>query len=149
MKVLIDADGCPVVRIATDIAFKHELEVVICCDTAHIFNIEGAKVVTVGKGFDSADFALVNRVKKGDIVISQDYGLASMCLAKGAKCINQSGKIYDENNIDGLLMIRHENKKLLKSGKHIKGPSKRTNQDNTRFIENFTKLIMESKNESL
>ena len=85
MKILIDADGCPVVDSAVSISNKHNIECIILCDTSHIINKQGAKTITVSKGADSVDFALVNMVSPGDIVITQDYGLAAMCLAKCAK----------------------------------------------------------------
>ena len=83
-RLLIDADGCPVVDIAVRIARQRGIECLILCDTAHEFRKEGARTITVSKGNDSVDFALVNLVQKGDIVVTQDYGLAAMCLARGA-----------------------------------------------------------------
>ena len=84
MRILIDADGCPVTMEAIKIGNEYGVESIIFCDTSHEFNIENVKVITVGKGADSADFALVNEVKTDDIVISQDYGLSAMTLVKGA-----------------------------------------------------------------
>lgn len=98
----------------------------ILCDTTHQIQRDGAQTFTFDKGADSVDFALVNRVHPGDFVITQDYGLASMCLARRARVLNQNGLEYTLENIDGLLFRRHENKKLLRAGKHPKGVSKRT-----------------------
>ena len=84
IKLLIDADGCPVVNIAVRIARQHSIECLILCDSAHEFSKEGARTITVSKEADSVDFALVNLVQKGDVVVTQDYGLAAMCLAKDA-----------------------------------------------------------------
>ena len=80
MRILIDADGCPVTKAAIKIADKHNIEAVIFCDTSHIFDYPGIKVITVGKGADSADFALVNSIEANDIIVTQDYGLAAMAL---------------------------------------------------------------------
>ena len=91
MTILIDADGCPVVDIAVKIAVKHKIDCIILCDTSHIFEKAGAKTITVSKGSDSVDFALVNMVQAGDIVVTQDYGLAAMCLARRAVPISQNG----------------------------------------------------------
>ena len=91
------------------------------------------------------DFALVNRVQLGDIVITQDYGLASMCLARRARVLNQNGLEYTAQNIDGLLARRHENKKLLRAGKHPKGPAKRTKEQDEVFVEKLDKIIREDK----
>ena len=103
MKILIDADGCPVTELAVKLANTYKIKALIFCDTSHEFNINNVRVITVGKGADSADFALVNKVKTGDIVISQDYGLSAMALAKGAIIINQNGLIINDFNIDTLL----------------------------------------------
>jgi hypothetical protein len=85
MTILIDADGCPVVDLTLRSAGKKGVPVVILCDTSHRIEREGAQTLVFDKGADSVDFALVNRVKPGDLVVTQDYGLASMCLAKCAR----------------------------------------------------------------
>lgn len=102
MKLLIDADGCPVVNITVSICKKHNITCLILCDTAHEMHRDGATTLTFDKGADSVDFALVNRIDAGDIVITQDYGLASMCLAKQAKVLHQDGWEYTEYNIQAL-----------------------------------------------
>ena len=92
-KLLVDADGCPVTDICIRQGNAHGMDVVLFCDTAHIMNREGARTVVVEKGADSADFALVNHVQKGDIVVTQDYGLAALCLARGAQPMDQNGRV--------------------------------------------------------
>ena len=104
--ILIDADGCPVVDLTVRIGRVHGVPVKILCDTAHRIQREGAETLVFDKGADSVDFALVNRVQPGDIVITQDYGLASMCLARRARVLNQNGLEYTARNIDGLLGLR-------------------------------------------
>ena len=89
--VLIDADGCPVVDLTIRVCKGHGVPVLILCDTAHRIERAGAETLVFDKGADSVDFALVNRVKAGDIVVTQDYGLASMCLARRARVLNQNG----------------------------------------------------------
>lgn len=126
MRILIDADGCPVVDITVKIAKQNDIECIILCDTSHVFNKDGARTITVSKGADSVDYALVNMLEKGDIVITQDYGLAAMCLARKAIPISQNGMIYDDSNIDSLLLQRHTAKKIRMSGGRLKGNSKRT-----------------------
>ena len=98
--VLIDADGCPVVDCTLRICRPLQVPVLILCDTAHQIQREGARTLVFDKGMDSVDFALVNRVRPGDIVITQDYGLASMCLARRARVLNQNGLEYTADNID-------------------------------------------------
>ena len=97
--------------------------------------------MTFEKGADSVDFALVNRVHPGDLVITQDYGLASMCLAHRARVLNQNGLEYTPENIDGLLFRRHENKKLLRAGKHPKGAFKRTKEQNMAYKNALEKIL--------
>ena len=99
MTILIDADGCPVVDLTLQTAAKYNVPVLILCDTAHQIQRDGAQTLTFGKGADSVDFALVNRVCAGDLVITQDYGLASMCLARRARVLNQNGLEYTPENI--------------------------------------------------
>ena len=133
--VLIDADGCPVVDLTVRLCHSRGIPVLILCDTAHRIEREGAQTLVFDKGADSVDFALVNRVTPGDIVITQDYGLASMCLARRARVLSQNGLEYTAQNIDGLLARRHENKKLLRAGKHPNGLAKRTKEQDEAFAK--------------
>lgn len=133
MKILIDADGCPVVDITVAQAKKHKTQCLILCDTSHVFEKEGAVTLTFSKGADSVDFALVNRVSAGDIVITQDYGLAAMCLARHAIVINQDGMEYSSDNIDALLLARHTARKIRNSGGRLKGPVKRSPAQDEQF----------------
>ena len=144
MKIYVDADACPVVRIVEDVCKKHGLEVMLLCDTNHILHSDYSEVRIVGAGADAVDFALIGLCKKGDIVVTQDYGVAAMALGKGAYAIHQSGKWYTDENIGQMLMERHLAKQARrKSAKHhVKGPGKRTEEDNLRFAESFEKLIL-------
>ena len=145
MNILIDADGCPVVDITVRTARKNGIECKIICDTAHSIHREGADTIIVDKGADSADFRLVNLVSSGDIVITQDYGLAAMCLSKCAVVINQDGKRYSEENISGLLEFRAVSAKIRRSGGRTKGLSKRTAQQDKDFEESLIELISSRK----
>lgn len=133
MRVLIDADGCPVVDAAVKTAKKHGLEAVLICDTAHEYNRTDARVVTVSKGGDSADFALVNRIEPGDVVVTQDYGLAAMALARKARPLSQDGLVYSAENMDSLLLARHTARKIRMSGGRLRGPRKRTSAQDAAF----------------
>ena len=129
MTILIDADGCPVVDLTLQMAAKYNVPVPILCDIAHQIQRDGAHTLTFDKGSDSVDFALVNRVHPGDLVITQDYGLASMCLVRHARVLNQNGLEYTPENIDGLLFRRHENKSSSAPESTRKGyPSERRNR---------------------
>ena len=143
MTIFIDADGCPVVDIAVRLAKQAGIECIIICDTSHVFEKQGVKTITVSQGSDSVDFTLVNMIKKGDIAITQDYGLAAMCLARGAVPISQDGMIYSDSNIDAMLMQRHTAKKIRMAGGRLKGPNKRKQEQNIVFEQNFTKLLEE------
>lgn len=145
MKIFIDADGCPVVDIAVKTARESNIECVILCDTSHIFEKEGAKTVTVSKGADSVDFALVNLLSPGDAVITQDYGLAAMCLAKRAVVLSQDGMEYTGDNIESLLAARHQAKKVLRSGGRLKGPSKRVIEQDRAFERILKQIIEKNK----
>lgn len=142
MRILIDADGCPVTRIAVNIAEKNGIDVIIFCDTSHIFDYENTEIVTVSKGADSADFALINRCKKGDIVVTQDYGLAAMVLTKGGIPITQNGLVINNLNISTLLEARYLSKKARMNNVRLKGPSKRTAQQDKDFEIALNALIL-------
>ena len=144
MKVLIDADACPVVDIAVRLCREQHIPCLLLCDTAHTMHREGAETLVFDKGADIVDFALVNRVSSGDIVITQDYGLASMCLARKAKVLHQDGWAYTEDNIQALLWSRHETKKYRASGGRTKGPSKRTAQQDKDFTLALDKLLQQT-----
>ncbi|MBE5949295.1 MAG: YaiI/YqxD family protein [Lachnospiraceae bacterium] len=148
MQIFIDADACPVIRIAEQVAKQHNIPVTLLCDTNHVLTSDYSEVKIIGAGADAVDFALINLCKRSDIVVTQDYGVAAMALGKGAYAIHQSGKWYTNDNIDQMLMERHLNKKARRaSGKnHLKGPKKRTQEDNDRFRESFEKLIIMAKN---
>ena len=142
MQVLIDADGCPVVDITIELCRScKDVEPIILCDTAHLIQRNGIKTITVSKGADSVDFKLVNLIKIGDVVITQDYGLAAMCLAKKARVLRQDGMEYTAKNIDGLLYARYENKKIRMAGGRIKGPSKRKQSDDEHFITKLREML--------
>ena len=144
MKVLIDADACPVVDIAVGLCREYHIPCILLCDTAHTMHREGAETLVFDKGADSVDFALVNRVSAGDLVITQDYGLASMCLARQAKVLHQDGWAYTEDNIQALLWSRHETKKYRQSGGRVKGPSKRTKQQDKAFADSLQTLLQQT-----
>lgn len=143
MKILVDADACPITRIVEQIAKRENISCVLLCDTNHVLSSDYSEVKIIGAGADAVDFALLNLCQRGDIVVTQDYGVAAMILGKGAYGIHQSGRWYTNQNIDQLLMERHLAKKarMGKGKHHLKGPSKRTEEDDKRFQESFEKLL--------
>ena len=148
MKIFVDADACPVIDIVEDIATKYNIPVTLLCDTNHVLTSDYSEVVVVGAGADAGDYKLISICHRGDIVVTQDYGVAAMALGKGAFAIHQSGKWYTNENIDQMLMERHLNKKARRasSRNHIKGPRKRTEEDDQRFAESFEKLLRKANN---
>lgn len=148
MKIFVDADACPVVDIVEDIATKYNIPVMLLCDTNHVLTSDYSEVIVVGAGADAVDYKLISICHRGDIVVTQDYGVAAMALGKGAFAIHQSGKWYTNENIDQMLMERHLNKKARRasSRNHIKGPRKMTEEDDQRFAEPFEKLLRKANN---
>jgi uncharacterized protein YaiI (UPF0178 family) len=134
MRVFVDADACPVTDIAVDWAGRRGFEITLICDSAHEMQRAGTRTITVHRGADSADYVIVNLLKHDDLVITQDYGLAAMCLARGARAINQDGRAYTNDNIDGLLAIRHLARAARRAGERTKGPKKRGREQDAAFL---------------
>lgn len=143
MQIFVDADACPVTRIVEQTARERGIPCSLLCDTNHVLSSDYSEIKIIGAGADAVDFALINLCHKGDIVVMQDYGVAAMALGKGAYAIHQSGRWYTNENIDRLLMERHMAKKarMGKGKHHLKGPAKRTQEDDDRFRESFEKLV--------
>ena len=141
MTIFIDADGCPVVDITVEIARTEGVECVIVCDTSHVFDKPGVRTITVSKGNDSADFALVNMVKSGDLVVTQDYGLACLCLAKHAIPIDQNGRVYTDDNIDALLNERYISKKIRMAGGRFGNHPKRTQDQDEKYTDSLKSIL--------
>lgn len=141
MTVYIDADGCPVTRLAVSISKRYNLSCTIVCDSAHCFETDYAKVIVTSTGADSVDYKITNMLRHGDIVVTQDYGLAAMSLSRGAYPINQNGIIFTDDNIDAFLNSRALYAKIRRSGGRHKGPPKRTEKENAEFEKSFCELI--------
>ena len=141
MKIYIDGDGCPVINIAIRVAKENNIDCILLTDTAHVMDKYNIKVITVSKGADSVDFTLVNMIEKCDIVITQDYGLAAMCLARQAQVLNQNGTIFTDKNIDTMLFTRYVSKKIRMAGGRTKGPAKREEKQDEIFEKTLKKMI--------
>ncbi len=146
MNIYVDADACPVVSIVEEIGKKYNISVTLLCDTNHVLHSEYSEVVVVGAGADAVDYKLISLCHRGDVVVSQDYGVAAMALGKGAFVIHQSGRWYTDENIDQMLMERHLNKKARRTShkNHMKGPKKRTEEDDERFRQSFEKMVQKA-----
>ena len=142
MKIIIDGDACPSIPFIENKAKEFKVDVVIFCDIDHFIQSEYSDVKVVDSGFQSVDMYIANEVQKSDIVITQDYGVAAMCLLKAKGILNPSGYIYTEENIDKLLQDRHRNQKIRKGGGRTLNPRKRTKEDEKRLIDNLEKIIL-------
>ena len=143
MKIFIDADACPVIKETEEVAAKYAVPVVLLCDTNHVLHSDYSEVKVIGAEADAVDFALVNCCQAGDLVVTQDYGVAAMALGRKAYAIHPNGWQYTNENIERLLMERHLAKKARgASGKHhLKGPRKRSEEDNLQFKEKLERLL--------
>ena len=140
MRVLIDGDASPVKEISIDVCKKHNICCIIYMDYAHEYSSDYAKIIFCDKGKDSVDLKISNDCIKGDIVVTQDYGLATLILAKGAKALHNNGFIIDNSNIDTLLESRYIGNKL-RGRTHIKGPRKRSKEDDLKFEKKLDSLL--------
>ena len=144
MKILVDADACPVKEIIEKVAKQKNIEVVMYIDSSHILSSDYSKIVTISKGRDAVDLALINDSEKGDVIVTQDYGVASLALGRSAYAIGNSGLIYDNDNIDKLMFERFLGQKVRRAGR--KGgktfnPKKRTKEDDERFERNLLTIL--------
>lgn len=136
MRIFVDADACPVVSQIESVAGWHGVPVTLLCDTNHILTSAYSEVMVIGAGADAVDFALVNLCESGDVVVTQDYGVAAMAIARGAYAVHQDGWQYTDSNIDALLTRRHQVRKARRTAHkhHIKGSRKRREEDNENFV---------------
>lgn len=145
MRILVDADACPGKHMIEKAALENHIKVIMYCDINHQLNSSYSEIKYVESGFQSVDIVLINEVKKGDIVISQDYGLAALVLGKGGYAIGPKGFIYDNDNIDKLLFERHMSGKIRRSGGKTFNPKKRTEEDDKRLYKKLIFLINKAK----
>lgn len=145
VKILVDADACPVKEIILRHAKKRKLAVMMFIDTSHELHDGYSEVIMVDKARDSADFALVNRLSKGDLVVTQDFGVAAMALAKGGRPLNQNGLIFTDSNMPSLLGERAISQKIRRSGGRTPGSPKRSRENDLEFEKALVKLLDEAE----
>lgn len=143
MKILVDADACPVKDIIISEARSRDIKVIMIIDTSHELDDGYSEIITVDKARDSADMKLINLLLSEDIVVTQDFGVAAMALSKRARAINQNGLIYTNRNIDQLLFERFIGQKLRRAGEKTNNAKKRTKEDNEKFRQKFIELLEE------
>lgn len=141
MRLFIDGDGCPVIDECLDISEQYGLEVILVCDTAHQYSIEGIEIIVVDQGHDAADFEILNRISKHDLLVTQDTGLAALALGKGVLCLHPSGLEFNDSSILQLLNQRSDGIKIRKQTKRYGHIKKRTEADDERFINALLNCI--------
>ncbi len=144
MKIYVDADACPVKDIIIAEGTKAKIPVTLVTSFSHYSNAEkpvGVETVYVDSGADAADYRIMQLAQSGDLIVTQDYGLASLGLAKGCKVLHHKGFIYTNENIDQLLQTRYFSAMARKSGKRTKGPKPFTAEDREKFREVFLTLL--------
>ena len=141
MRIIVDGDACPGISIIEKCAKEYELELIVYCDIHHYITLDYGDVKIVDSGFQSVDMKVSNECKENDIVVSQDYGVAAICLVKRAYVINPRGTIYTNENIEGMLERRHVSQKIRKAGGRTPNAKKRTSEDDERLKKNLLFLI--------
>ncbi len=148
MKILVDADACPVKDIIEEVAKEYNIPVYMFADTSHILRSDYSEIIVVSKAPDAVDFVLFNHTQRGDIIVTQDYGVAAMALGKGAYAIHHNGKEYLDKSIDQMLMERHIAKKVRMAGGRLKGIKKRSGEEEGNFRRSFYKLCNKAVNDN-
>ncbi|MFT8314120.1 MAG: YaiI/YqxD family protein [Clostridium sp.] len=146
MRIIVDADACPGREIIEKAAQKNYIEVIMYCDINHILKSDYSKIVYVDSGFQSVDMKIANEAKKGDIVITQDFGVAAMVLGKNAYALSPKGNIYSNDNIERLLFERHLGQKVRRGGGRTVNHKKRDIEDDKKLYNNLIKIISYSQN---
>ena len=147
--VYIDADACPVTRETIAISRTHGVRVVIACNetqnVSRYTNRSGVESLQVGVGRDAADFAIVERLEPGDVVVTQDLGLAAMALGRSAAAISPRGRVHTSATIDMELAVRHAEQRHRRAGGRTRGPSAMEEDDRDRFRVAFERLLSEAR----
>jgi len=149
LRIIVDGDACPV---KTEIIETAKIFAVPVCMVAsfdhRLPQVDGVEMVQVDRSSQSADMFIANKVKAGDVVITQDFGLACLAIAKHAYTLSFRGETYTEHNIDYLLERRAEFAKRRRQGMRSKGPRPLTDEDRKKFQQNLTKLLSEKQEKS-
>lgn len=148
MKVIVDADACPVKDIIIEECEVRDIKIVLVSSLSHFSTKKVAdhvETIYVDAGPDAADYKVVQLAQKGDFSVTQDYGLAALLLAKGVKVFHHKGFEYDQGNIDHLLATRHMGTVIRKGGGRTKGPKAFTEEDKIEFRHKFSKALDDIK----
>jgi len=150
--LFIDADACPVTREAITAARALGIPVVLVANGTQNMDRytkrSGVEAIQVSSGADAADFAVIERLHPGDVVVTQDIGLAAMVLGRGAAAVGPRGHVFHMATIDAEMHIRHEEKKLRRAGGRHGGPRPFTDEDREHFSEVVERLLRQAKEQS-
>lgn len=145
-RIIIDGDSCPVIKNVEKISKKFKIKAILFCSYCHVPNEKySMEYRIVDSEPQAADMAIINFINEKDIVVTQDYGLAAIVLAKGAGAISPSGNIYINEKMDILLYNRHLSSEIRKMKGRVKGPRKRKESDNCKFENNLINMIERKK----
>lgn len=145
MRIIVDGDGCAGRSIIEEIAKKHQVPLKIFCDYNHVITSDYGDVIIMDSGYQAVDMRIATETNTGDIVVTQDFGVAAMVIGKRAYAISPKGYIFSDKNIDKLLFERHLSAKARRSGQKTSNPKKRKEEDNINLRENLERLILKAK----
>ena len=145
MKILVDADACPksALQICREMGEKHDVPLVTVANFNH--RIESQQHIIVGNDPQETDLKIINSTEAGDIVVTQDWGLAAIVLGKGARCLSPAGREYRPDRIDFLLEEREVKAKFRRGGGRTKGPKKRSFEDDQKFETCLEKILLQQQ----
>lgn len=142
--VLVDADACPnqIKKAILEISNFYEYKVFFIASYSHATDqYRNAEWILVDSEPEAVDMYIVNHSIEGNVVITQDHGLASLLVSKGVYVISPRGKRFTDEEMPSLLQSRYYSSKLRRSGHRTKGPSRFTQEDAERFSESFKNIF--------
>jgi uncharacterized protein YaiI (UPF0178 family) len=141
-KIIVDADACPVKDQIVLAAAPFQVEIWMVASFDHYLAPRAGVIIKqVDRSDQSVDLYIANMIRANDILVTQDFGLATIGLAKRAFVLSNRGQRYTDETIDFLLEKRHEQAKLRRGGKHSKGPKPFTSEDRHKFQQTLTKVL--------
>lgn len=145
MRIIIDGDACPSIPIIENKAKEYKIDVIIFCDINHYIQSDYSEVKVVDSAFQNVDMYVVNSATKDDIIITQDYGVAALCLSKESSVISTNGLLFTNDNIDKMLEDRHLAQCIRRAGGRTKGPKKRSKEQDIKLIKTLEQEIIKRK----
>ena len=149
MKILVDADACPVKDEIYRVARRHALPVVLVANsTMAVPASDTVRLEVVSGRFDAADDRIVELAEAGDVVVSGDIPLAARCIAKGALVLSAKGRRFDEESIGDALVTRDLLDHLRGGGMVTGGPPPFDRKDRSRFLDGLEASIRAARSRS-